>query len=121
MSYAVPRQWSHSDQPAAVDMQKYSDDLTFLAASIGNAARNLAVPYSLAEDTQTYWLVHAQHYLLFVSSGKIIDPAGVGDEVSLSTEETIGSYDLDTIPWLVYGKLYQVIGCSCCFEDGTGA
>ena len=108
MAYAVPKQWSHGDQPAATDMQKYSDGLNYLDGMFG--------------ATRYFWLVHQACYLVFTSTGRIVDPAGVEDDVSISPgDKTYGSYDLATIQWLVYGKLYRVIGCSVCFEDGTGA
>ena len=121
MSYAAPKQWSHGDQPVATDMQKYSDGLNYLDGMFGATRYNHAYPYSLYEDTQDFWLVHQARYRVFASSGKIVDPAGVGEEVSLSTSDAVyGGYDLDSVLWLAYGKLYRVIGCSVCFEDGTG-
>lgn len=120
MSYAVPRQWSHGDQPVATDMQKYSDGLAYLEPLLDAVIRNHAHPYSLYEDTQEFWLIHTQRYLVFSSTGRIVDPAAVGEDVSLSTDGTYGGHDLDAIPWMSYGKLYKVIGCSVCFEDGTG-
>ena len=122
MAYAVPKQWSHGDQPAATDMQKYSDGLNYLDGMFGATRYNRAYPDSLYDDTQDFWLVHQACYLVFTSTGRIVDPAGVEDDVSISPgDKTYGSYDLATIQWLVYGKLYRVIGCSVCFEDGTGA
>jgi hypothetical protein len=120
MAYVVPKQWSHGDQPATADTQKYSDSLAYLKTLFGDKAYNWATPYSLYPDTQDLWLVHSRRYLVYVSSGRIVDPAGVGEDVSLSTDSTFGSYDLDSISWMSYGKLYRVIGCSVCTEDDTG-
>jgi hypothetical protein len=120
MAYAVPKQWAHGDQPAAADMQKYSDSLAYLKTLCGDTAHNWAIPYSLYADTQDFWLVHSRRYLVYVSAGRIVDPALIGEDVSLSAETTFGSHDLDSISWMYYGKLYRVIGCSVCTEDGIG-
>jgi hypothetical protein len=115
MSYTIPRQWSHGDAPTAADMQKYSDGLTFLNAII--RPLNFATPFSTMEEAQQTWLVHAKRYLIYASTGRIIDPAGIGADVDLSSDNDINTYDLDEIDWLTSGKLYQVNGCSCALED----
>ena len=120
MAYQVPKQWSHGDQPTAADMQKYSDALNALNASFGSAFYNFATPYSLYDDTQEYYFVHARQYLIYTSTGTIEDPAGVEASVTLSSSGVFNSYDLDQVGWLTYGMLYQVIGCSVCLESDTG-
>lgn len=115
MSYTPPRQWHHGDTPTAADMNIYSAGLTLLGALIRSL--NWATPYSTMDDTQQVWLVHSKRYLHYVSTGEIIDPAGVGEAVSLSSPNAVDTYDLDEITWLLPGKLYQIVGCSCAFED----
>lgn len=100
-------------------MQKYSDGLTYLNTAIG-VAYNWAVPYSQMPDTQTYYLIHSQQYLVYKSTGRIVDITGTNDDISLDDGDTYNSYDLDTIDWLAYGDLYRVVGCSVCMEDEVG-
>lgn len=119
MAYTPPRQWAHGDQPAAADMQVYSDGLTYLQTAIGGA-HHFAAPYSQMPDTQTFYIVHSQRFLVYVSSGKLRDVTGTNEDISLGNSETINSLDLDTVDWLTYGDLYAVIGCSACMEDEVG-
>jgi len=122
MSYATPKQWSHGDQPEAIDLQKYSDGLEYLYSALGDGGKlNFAVPYSQMEDAQEFWLTHKRRYLIYRSTGKIHDPTGANEPISLSNPSTFNSYDLEQIIWMTPGKLYKVVGCSVCFEDDTGA
>lgn len=120
MAYQVPPQWSHGDEVCAADLQKYSDSIAYLYSLTPTAGRNYATAFSLMPDTQQFWLVHTQRYLVYISTGVISDPTGANDDVTLSNNETFNSYDLDTIPWLNYGALYKVVGCSVCMEDRDG-
>ena len=120
MSYSTPKQWSHGDQPTAENMQKYSDSLNYLYAAIGSGQLNFAVPYSRMEDAQEFWLVHKRRYLIYKSTGKIYDPTGANNPISLSNPADINVYDLEQIVWMTPGKLYRVVGCSVCMEDDRG-
>lgn len=120
MSYTPPKQWRHGDQPDGAEMQKYSDGLNFLNAILGGQQLNFAVPFSRMEDAQEYWLVHKRRYLIYRSTGKIHDPTGANEPISLSNPEEINIYDLDQIIWMTPGKLYRVVGCSVCMEDARG-
>ena len=120
MAYQAPTQWSHGDEVCASKMQKYSDSIAYLYSLTTTAGRNYATPFSQMADTQQFWFVHTHRYLIYVSTGVISDPSGIGDDVTLSSDESINSYDLDTIPWLNYGSLYKIVGCSVCMEDRNG-
>ena len=52
------------------------------------AGRNYATAFSQFDDTQQFWLVHSQRYLIYLSTGVISDPSGVGEDVSLSVDGT---------------------------------
>lgn len=120
MAYQVPKQWNHGDEVCAADLQKYSDAIAYLYSFSSGAGKNYATPFSRMDDTQQFWFVHSQRYLIYVSTGVISDPGGVGEDVTLSSDQSINAYDLDTIPWLNYGNLYKVVGCSVCMEDRNG-
>lgn len=110
------RQWSHGDQPTAALMNLYATALTEAHDSLGEGAvQMLALKLSEAQ----FCLVHAYRYLHFTSSGSLVDPAGLQQEVGLSEdgESGHGVLDLDSVGWLAYGALYWVTGVSACVED----
>jgi len=122
MSYSTPPQWSHGNTPTAAAMNKYSDALNALYAIAGNAALNFATYQDRknqpnAVNDSGFYFIHKQRWLWFRSTGQIEDPAGLNDDVSLSDNGTMTSYDLDTVDWLAYGALYRVTGCNFCCED----
>lgn len=122
MAYQVPKQWSHGDRVGATDMQKYSDGQVAINAALASFNYNFATPYSQYTDTQDFYVIHRKQFLIYVSSGVISDPTGVNDDVTLSNGDGVfNSYDVDTIPWIFYGGVYRVIGCSVCMEDEQGA
>lgn len=122
MAYQVPKQWSHGDRVNATDMQKYSDGQEAINTSLASFGYNFATPYSQYPDAQEYWLVHRKQFLIYVSTGEIRDPSGNNEPINLSNaDETYNSYDLDSIPWMLYGMLYKVVGCTVCMEDDTEA
>ena len=54
---------------------------------------------------------HTFPYLIFGSTGTIIDPSGVGSDVTISDpEKGYGIYNLEGIEWLTYGMVYRVEG-----------
>lgn len=122
MAYQVPKQWSHGDEVCASELQKYSDSLNYLNSITSTAGRNYATAFSQYDDTQEFWLVHSWPFLIYVSTGVLSDPSGLNEDISLSVGDgTFNSYDLDAIPWLNYGDLYKIVGCSVCMEDSRGA
>jgi hypothetical protein len=67
-----------------------------------------------------FTLIHKYRWLWFGSVGLIVDPSGIGDDVSISEVAGPGNatkYDLDSVPWLVYGAIYRVTGVSFCGES----
>lgn len=122
MAYQVPKQWSHGDRVGAADMQKYSDGQDAINAGLAVFPYNFATPYSQYSDTQDFYLIHKKKFLIYISSGVINDPTGVNEDITLSNDNDVfNSYDIDTVPWIFYGGLYRVIGCSVCMEDEMGA
>jgi hypothetical protein len=85
---------------------------------IGTDEVNMAAPYNpehgphaLVTEGSFLSIFHTFKYLAFGSSGKIVDPSGIGSEVALSDPATgFGVYDLEGIGWLTYGMVYRVEG-----------
>ena len=62
-------------------------------------------------------MYHRFKWLAYGSTGRIIDPSGLGADVSLSDPDTgVGFYDLETISWLTYGMVFRVDGVTWAAE-----
>lgn len=66
------------------------------------------------------WLFQRVHrWLLYDSTGLLVDPSGIEDDISLPDPETagvLGVKDLNTVPWLAPGMFYRVTGCAVAWE-----
>jgi hypothetical protein len=89
------------------------DDLN--AAYLGTPVE---VAQMLHEGSYDIWILrHTHRWLLWDSTGEIVDLAGAEDPVALSDPDSgYGLKDLDEVPWLVYGQLYKVTGCEFAYE-----
>lgn len=117
MSYAPPETWHHGDYPTAAKLNKYVDGMDAIHGVIGDALYNFAVPRRMG-SVQGYYFVHRHRWLIYRDAGRIEDPAGIGETVSLSAADDGGwtTYDLDQVDWLIPGKLYQVQAVVACTE-----
>lgn len=117
MAYQVPNQWSHGDIPTASLMQKYSDALDAIYATLGDAQKFYPVGAAVVgEDNDAQWFVHRYRWLWVSGPATLVDPAGVEDDVSVSADEEPTRFDTQSVAWLTQGKLYQVTGCSYSME-----
>jgi hypothetical protein len=120
MAYAVPFVWSHGDYPTAARLNLYKSGLDAIHDALGDYAVNGAVA-RLITPVQGYYFLHRHRWLLYRAApdaGRIEDPSGVGESVTLSaTGSEWGNYDLSTIEWMIPGKLYQVQDVVGCMED----
>lgn len=127
MAYSAPHRWTHGDIPDAGDnMQAYSDSLNYLEGVLPSSQWNPAQLWSyenwkVIHANSNYYLVRRKRYLIYRGDGEIVDPAGGGANVDVSgSGSAILAYDLDTIEWLTYGKLYNPKDFVFCFEDDEG-
>jgi hypothetical protein len=126
MAYSAPTRFSHGDIPTAALMQPYSDDLNFLEAALPSSQWNPAQLWSYENwnaihENSNYYMVHAKRYLIYVGDGEIVDPAAGGENVDVSGDgDTVMSYDLDQVPWMTPGKLWNPKDFKFCFEDDEG-
>lgn len=121
MSYVVPRTWSHGEYPTAAEMTDIKSSMDYLNSVMGDGGLQKAVALRNG-FVQGYYIVHRLRWLVYKGAGRIEDPAGVSETVSLSAADDGGytSYDLDQIDWLVPGKIYQVQAVTACLEDYEG-
>lgn len=119
MAYATPQQWSHLDYPTATKLNYYKSGLDAVYALLGTYQVNPAVSRR-TDNVYSYYFSHKHRWLLYYNAGTIDDPAGEGDDVSLSVSGAWATYDLAQVEWLYPGKLYRVKDVLSCFEDYTG-
>ena len=114
----MARQWAHGDGNAASYFNAYSTELTALRAAIGDAEIVPCVPNQYGSGN-VYWFVHRNRWLHFKSTGQIKN-AGATQQATLSpVNDTYTSFDLQSLSWLAYGDLYQVVGCQMASEEET--
>lgn len=121
MSYTPPKVWQHGDYPTAADLNKYKAGLDAVNVALGDYTINPAVAVRIG-NVQGYYLIHRHRWLIYLGGGRIEDPSGVGETVTLTAGGggNWASYDLSQIEWMVPGRLYQVEAVQCVFEDYEG-
>lgn len=119
MAYANPTQWSHLDYPTSTKMNYYKSGLDAIYTQMGTYPVNVPVARR-TNNILRYYFCHKHRWLLYYDAGTIRDPAGEGDDVSLSVSGAWTSYDLAQVDWIYPGKLYQVRDVLMCLEDYTG-
>ena len=114
----MARQWSHGDTETAAYLNAYSTELNTLRAAIGDAEIVPCVPDAYGSGN-IFWFVHRNRWLHFKSTGQIKN-AGATQQATLSpVNDTYTSFDLQSLIWLAYGQLYQVVGCQMACEEET--
>lgn len=117
MAYVVPKEWQHGDYPTAAEMNKYKDGMDATHALTGDVKIHPAVLKNLTVD-KGYFFVHRHRWLIYRGDGEIVDPAGVGETVTIAGDGNAWlTYDLPQVTWLIPGKLYEVKDVVACFED----
>ena len=98
--------------------QGIKDNLYAIFDALGSDAINIGAGFNaehsvhsgVTEDSCLTFF-HTFPYLIFGSTGQIIDPTGVGSSVTLTDPDTgYGIYNLEGIDWLTYGMVYRVEG-----------
>jgi hypothetical protein len=117
MATITTQPWAEGDLIDAVDLQKISDDLNAIHAESGDVLRQSGSRQTYTTEASGQQIVkghslrHFFRYLIYSGTGTIEDPAGLGDDVSLSDSGTdTGIYDLDSVSWLYRGKFYRAEG-----------
>lgn len=119
MAYQTPPTWAYLEYPTAAKMNQYKAGMDAIYAQMGSSKLNPAVCKRMA-TVQGYYHVNLRRWLIYLGAGRIEDPAGVNEQVSLSDNGGWSAYDLMQVDWIYPGKIYQVQAVTCCFEDITG-
>ena len=117
MAYQTPPQWEHGDIPTAALMNKYSDALNAIYASLGDVKKFHPVAAAVAgEDNDQAYFVHRYRWLWVSGPATIEDIAGVEDDASVSADTEPTRFDTQSVAWMTQGKIYRVTGCSWSME-----
>lgn len=104
--------FKHGDYPLAAELNKLgSNDTEFnsiIDPNVFGARYGSRITYS-----------HSFRYLWFKGTGTIVDLSDSGNTVSLSDDGVPTQYDLDSVDWMSYGKLYQAINLDFSLESNT--
>ena len=114
----MARQWSHGDKVTAAYLNAYSTGLTTLRAAIKDAEIVPCVPDAYGSGNK-FWFVHRNPWLHFLSTGQIKNADGSQQATLSPINDTYTSFNLQSLSWLAYGQLYQVVGCQMASEEET--
>ena len=119
MAYQVPPRWAHGDQTvSAANMNKYSDSLNYLDATVGS---QVAYPATPKVDGESLYFSNRWRWLWYWttsgSTATISDPSGVGDDVTLADVTEMTVYDLSNVSWIIEGTSYTLTGVDYAQED----
>lgn len=109
MAFTTPHTFAHGEYPIADDMNIFSDNDVYF-----NGIINPNI-FGVRQGSRITFL-HTYRFLWFNGSGTIVDLAGVGDTVSISDDGSPTQYDLDSISWMAYGKIFLVVNCDWSME-----
>lgn len=107
--------------------QNIKDNLYAIYDALGTDAINIGAGLSaehsvhgISTEGSCLTFFHTYRYLIFGSTGEIIDPSGLGSIVTLADPpKGYGVYDLSSIDWLTYGMVYRVEGVTWAREVET--
>jgi hypothetical protein len=120
MSFVNTGKVEEGDLVTVAILNQIKDNINAAHTALGADAYNWGAPINpehaydgaLKLEGSLLSFFHRFRWLAYGSTGVIIDPSGVGDDVTLSDPEagTIGFHDLESIEWLTYGMYYRVEG-----------
>lgn len=118
MSFVPTDRVDQGDIVSHATFQQIKDNIYAVYDMIGTEDINVAAAYNpehgihnLQTEGSFLTIFHTYQYLVFGSTGQIIDPSGVGDPIGLSDPDSgFGVYELEGISWLTYGMMYRVEG-----------
>ena len=126
MAYQVPPRWLHGSQDVkAAEMNKYSDSLNAIYAAQEDGLQLATVKRDSSNDgdhlEKAFYFVNRWRWLWYwTTSGQtttIVDPSGVGSDVTLPDVVAMTAYDLASISWIAAGTIYRVSYADYATED----
>lgn len=118
MPFSATQKVSEGAFVSHLTFQSIRDNLIAVYDALGTDAVNIGAGFNaehsvhsgVTEDSCLTFF-HTYPYLIFGSTGEIIDPSGVGTASTLTDPDFgFGIFDLTGIDWLTYGMVYRVEG-----------
>jgi len=116
MSYQVPPRPVHGDIPTAAMMNKYSDSLNAIHDITGDVMRAYPSAKLNTGEDNNHFFIHRFRWLWYFGNGTLEDADAGNETITLTDSDTPTRYDLSSVSWLVFGKLYYVSDCLWCME-----
>ena len=118
MSFTPTERVDQGDVVSSTTFQNIKDNIYAIYDMIGTEDINVAAAYNpehgihyLQTEDSFLTIFHTYQYLVFGSSGQVVDPSGIGASVSLSDPDSgYGILELEGVNWLTYGMMYRVEG-----------
>lgn len=105
-------------RPTAAQLNAIGDSQAALdAVYLGTAVERGAV--EVVGSGSAFGFLHQHRWLLYNSTGELVDTTGANDPVALSDPAVateVGQLDLNTVKWLTVGRYYRVTGCAWAME-----
>lgn len=130
MSFVPIDPVEHTDSVTITTFNELKAGIDAIFTVLGTTAVNYPAignyefgPNSPNNNESLLTIIHTNKYLLYEGDGTIIDPSGVGEDVTISgpdTTDEVGEYDMDSVEWLTYGMQYRVKGVLWCMEYEKG-
>jgi len=104
--------FKHGEYPLAADLNKLGGNDTYfdtvIDPNIFGARYGSRIVYS-----------HTYRYLWFFGTGTLVDLSDPLNTVSLSDDGIPTQYDLDSVDWMAYGKLYYALNLDYSLESNV--
>lgn len=118
MAFSTTQKVSEGGIVSHLTFQSIKNNLYAIYDALGSDAINIGAGFNAEHSVHSgvtegscLTFFHTFPYLIFGSTGEIVDPSGIGSNVALSDPETgYGVYDLTGVDWLTYGMVYRVEG-----------
>lgn len=127
MAFSTTPKVSEGGIVSHLTFQNIKDNLYAIYDALGSDAINVGAGFNAEHSVHSgvtegscLTFFHTFPFLIFGSTGEIIDPSGVGSPVTLTDPDSgYGVYDLTGVDWLTYGMVYRVEGVTWAREVET--
>lgn len=118
MSFTATPRVEQGSVVSHTTFQSIKDNIYAVYDNIGTEDINMAAAYNPEHGMHSFQtegsfltIFHTYKYLVYGSTGQIVDPSGVGTAITISDPDTgYGIYDLEGVSWMTYGMMYRVEG-----------
>jgi hypothetical protein len=124
MAYTPTGKVSESGLVSYLTFNQIRDNIYAAYDGFGTDSINMGSGFNPEHSAHTLYtqdslltMFHRYKWLAYGSTGRIFDPSGIGEDVSLADPASgTGFYDLDSLNWLAYGMYYCIDGVTWAAE-----